>query len=160
MRSRGNATSNRDETINAAVRDGKIRAADADQYRQMWDANPEPIRNLLTASVGAGGLMPGLIPASERQAATAGEYNEDWLSATERDRLAHVRTASVPAAASAPASAAAGGGDVPEEYVDAYLTPAERGRIAAIKAGEMPDGRVMFEDDAARRAANAGSVGP
>jgi len=167
MRRRKSGTSNRDETIRAAVSDGKIRAADADSYRQMWDANPEPIRNLLTASPNAGGLMPGLISVSERQAAaTTGEYNEDWLSGPERERLASVRTAPLPAApeagppapASIPATASAGGEAGPEEYVDEYLTPAERGRISAIKAGEMPDGPVMFEDEATRRSANVGSL--
>src|SRR5438067_1161812 len=55
----------RETAIAAAIRDGKIDGARADEYRRMWDANPGIIRRLLTARVEDGGLMPGLVRAEQ-----------------------------------------------------------------------------------------------
>lgn len=155
------AYADRDATIDAAARAGKIRASDAPRYRKMYDAQPDVIRNLLTAKVDQGGLLPGQVSAQENAAALAA-YDPSWLTAGERSALAG-REALTPApspAPAAPASSAAEAASATEEsgdeYDDSWLAAEERERIAAAKEGRLQAGPVDFEDAEARRAAGGG----
>lgn len=65
-------TPSRDQIIASAIRAGKIAADRRDEYRRMYDADPKAIRNLLTASVEQGGLMPGIVLAAD-------DYPAEWL---------------------------------------------------------------------------------
>jgi len=60
------ATADRDRTIQAAIREGRIAPARAAQWTRSWDADPEGTRHLLTASEGEGGLAANTIPVVAR----------------------------------------------------------------------------------------------
>jgi hypothetical protein len=133
----------RETVIKAAIYDGKIPAEEANKYRRMWDGNPSAIRNLLTASVEQGGLMPGLVGAGGTAATAAlpdDAYEESWLTPQERAAVAANRAAPAPAAqAPAPAAPqAAAGGEAPAEYPEEWLSGEERNHIAAARASEPP----------------------
>src|SRR4051794_31059109 len=89
MRRRPN---DREAILDAAVRDGKIEASRRAEYARRYDANPSVIRNLLTAPIEQGGLMPGLVRLDAGAAEDPG-YDPNWLTASERQRLAEVRSA-------------------------------------------------------------------
>lgn len=152
-------TADRDTTINAAAKAGKIRGADADHYRRMWDADPNSIRRLLTGRVEEGGLMPGLVRVED---GPPDGYDESWLSPAERDVAARTRASNpapapaTAAPASAPTTAATATAGDDDEYESSWLSPDERDRIAAAKDGRPPAGPIDFEDGEARRAAGAG----
>lgn len=153
-------TTDRDRVLDAAIRAGKIAAADRDRYARMYDANPHPTRRLLTARVEEGGLMPGLVgPGEDPATATPGGYDPQWLTPGERERVAKAAPLPSPApaprsqpqrAASAPASA------VGEQYDASWLSPEERKHIAAAKDGRTTHGPVQFEGPEVLRAAGAG----
>ena len=151
----------RDNILDDAMRAGKIAAANRDEYRRMYDADPVAIRRLLTARVEEGGLMPGLVgPGEDPASAAPGGYDESWLSPIERERIARATGGPnaprpQPSRASA-APAAEGSGD---EYDPSWLSAEERGRIAAAKEGRLTHDRVQFEDADARRAAGAEAAG-
>jgi len=132
----------KDQVIRAAIRDQKIRASQADDFRRLWDTNPAVYRNLLTAPVSAGGLAPGIVPAEDPEAISG--YDDSMLTPKERARIAQVRAAAVPVPPAPVAAGAAGpSGDA---YDESMLSPAERSRIAAIKAGTYEHPRVQMEE--------------
>lgn len=63
----------RDQTITAAINDGKFPPARRAHYEAMWERDPEGTRTLLTASVEAGGLAPGLVPVGRREIGGSGD---------------------------------------------------------------------------------------
>lgn len=67
----------REGAIRAAIADGRIPPSRADAYRNMWEADAEGARTLLTADVAAGGLAPGLIPVEAREAGRLGDGEGD-----------------------------------------------------------------------------------
>jgi hypothetical protein len=164
MRRRPN---DREAILDAAIRDGKIEASRRAEYARWYDANPAAIRNLLTASVEQGGLMHGLVRNDPGAvAASESEYDLNWLTAAERQRLAEIRSgapvAQAPVARAAPTRAAVSAAPAPpgeaDEYDPSWLSGEERERIAAAKEGRLTAGPVHFEDGEARRAANAAAA--
>lgn len=90
----------REDMIAGAIREGRIRSADAPTYRNMFaaQATAEIARSLLTATVEDGGLRPDMVPVSERGEVpggdashggdlAAGSYDKSWLSPQERARI-------------------------------------------------------------------------
>lgn len=59
------AREDRDRAIVAAIGEGRIPVSRREHYETMWGRDPEGTRTLLTASVEAGGLAPGLVPVGE-----------------------------------------------------------------------------------------------
>lgn len=168
----------RDKLIERAIGERRISAAQRDEYRRLYDAQPAVIENLLTAGVREGGLMPGLAAAHETLDPSALPYDPAWLNDRERAVLAthQVQAASPPAVPVTPPgsprkkrkpSAATATAHkhpprppvaVPETddsdaYDDTWLTASERSRRDAVKAGTFQHGPIQFEDDAARAAA-------
>ena len=95
----------RENILDDAIRAGKIAAASRDEYRRLYDAQPQVTRQLLTAKVEEGGLMPGLVgPGEAATAADPSGYDESWLSPIERQRIA---SAGGPSPAPSPAPAPA-----------------------------------------------------
>jgi hypothetical protein len=134
-------SNDRDQIINAAIRDQKIRPSQRDDMERLYDTNPEAMRNLLTADVRQGGLLPGIVPA-ETEAAASG-YDQQWLTPGERARLGQVSAApAAPAPARATAKATSS-----DAYDESLLTPAERARIAAIKAGTYQQPTIQADDN-------------
>ena len=163
-RNQNQRTPDRESVIAAAIGAGKIEAGRADEYRRMYDANPAIIRNLLTANVEDGGLMPGLVQAEEMNADAASAYDQSWLTPGERTALAGrhtappTRPAPAPAAPAPTQAAASAPVDGSDEYPAEWLKPTERQRIEAAHTGEPVHGPVQFEDDRSRAAAtNAAS---
>jgi hypothetical protein len=56
----------RDGICASAVREGRISPAQRQNFRSMFDRDPQGTETLLTASVDKGGLMPGTIPVEAR----------------------------------------------------------------------------------------------
>lgn len=135
-------SNDRDEIINAAIRDQKIRASQRGDMERLYDTNPEAMRNLLTADVRQGGLLPGIVPAEDEAAASG--YDQQWLTPGERARLGQVSAAPAAPAPAAPRRPAGGTSDA---YDESLLTPAERTRIAAIKAGTYQPPAVQADDN-------------
>jgi hypothetical protein len=52
----------RDQTIRAAIGEGRFSPARREHFERMWDRDPDGTRTLLTASADQGGLEPGLVP--------------------------------------------------------------------------------------------------
>lgn len=77
--------SDRDATILAAVRAGKIPKSREAHWQAQWKNDAEGTKHLLTASVEKGGLAPGLIPVVEEGTSPSDEalsddaYPSDWL---------------------------------------------------------------------------------
>lgn len=67
------ATAERDRTIQAAIREGRIAPARAAQWSRSWDADPEGTRHLLTAAEADGGLAANTIPVVARGVEPVGE---------------------------------------------------------------------------------------
>jgi hypothetical protein len=82
----------REQLIEAAIRDRKIGPGDRERYGAMYDTQPAMARQLLAARVQDGGFAPGIIPASVAQAA-ADAYPDAWLPPSHRPAT----TAQVPA---------------------------------------------------------------
>jgi hypothetical protein len=154
--------SEREQVLAQAIRERRISASQADEYRRIYDAQPLVMKHLLTASHAEGGLMPGLV-AYEDHYDAGSDYDESWLTPQERTAVASRRTVAprgfVPAApvtqpaapaAPAPAVAAAGEG---EDYNEGWLSAKERNRIEAAKSGTLDPGPIQFEDESARAAA-------
>lgn len=108
----------RDEKIAAAIGKGKIRPADRTSMKNLHASNPEGFDRLLTASVEQGGLAENLYPVSERGASPAQDTTGGDLTA-------------------------ANGG-----YDESWLSPAEKARVDAIKAGAHTPGAVHVEKGA------------
>ncbi len=149
----------REQLIQRAIGERRISAAQADEYRRLYDAQPEIITRLLTASSAEGGLMPGLADAHAfYEGAT--DYPDAWLTPGERSALAARRTTAPapPPAAPAPTQASSSAEPPPagDDYEQTWLTPAERNRITAAKDGSLDHGPIQFEDAAARSAAGHG----
>lgn len=89
----------RDSTIAAATKEGRIPPSRKEHYAAMWDKDPEGTRTLLTASEDKGGLAKGLVPVTERGSAeptdgsiaAGSEYDMSLLSAGERQRIEAAR---------------------------------------------------------------------
>jgi hypothetical protein len=147
----------REQIIQRALQERRISAAQVPEYRRLFDAQPDLIKQLLTAKSENGGLMPGLMANVDDTADTQG-YDESWLSPAERQQIAARRApvASPAPAAPAPTHASArapAGGD---DYDESWLSPKERNRIAAAKDGTLDHGPIEFEDDSAKNAAGQG----
>lgn len=112
-----NEEQRREAMISGALREGRLRPADVQSYRNLFaNAATAPIaETLLTADVTAGGLAPGLVPVTERGESGSGD------------------------------PVAAGGGDG-LGYEEELLSPSERSRIAAIKAGTHNQPRIDADD--------------
>jgi len=63
----------RDETISAAIKAGKVPKSRTAHWQEQWNRDPEGTKHLLTAAVDKGGLAPGLIPITERGASPSGD---------------------------------------------------------------------------------------
>jgi hypothetical protein len=79
-------TADRDATITAAIKAGKVPNSRRDHWQQSWERDPEGTKHLLTAAVDKGGLAPGLIPVTEVGSSPPDEalddqtaYPSDWL---------------------------------------------------------------------------------
>jgi len=96
----------RENILDDAIRAGRIAASDRDRYARLYDADPRVTRQLLTAKVEEGGLMPGLVGPGEdpTTAADPSGYDAGWLSPIERQRIAQAGGPS-PAPSPAPAPA-------------------------------------------------------
>lgn len=100
---REEAETRRSANIAAAIREGRIRSADAPTFTNMYanTATAALADTLLTATVENGGLRAGLVPVEERGELPVGDatnngdlnasYDETWLTPGERARLAAVR---------------------------------------------------------------------
>jgi len=75
----------RDSTILAAIKAGKIPKSRQAHWQTQWDKDVEGTKHLLTAAADKGGLAPGLIPVTEEGTAPSDEaltddaYPSDWL---------------------------------------------------------------------------------
>ncbi len=86
----------RTDTIDKALKVGKIAAAMKGQMETLWDKDPKGTKHLLTATVEEGGLAEGLVPITARGttpsddeiAAAEESYPSEWLAPTERARIA------------------------------------------------------------------------
>lgn len=95
----------RGRVLTAAITEGKIRPADRQSYANGLEnaATRDQFMTLLSATVDKGGLAPNIVPVHERGAGaqpgaaveagqTGGaEYDENWLSPQERQRVAAAR---------------------------------------------------------------------
>jgi len=129
----------------------------------LYDADPRVTRQLLTAKVEEGGLMPGLVGPGEGPATAAdpSSYDAGWLSPIERQRIAQAGGPSpapspAPAPAPSPTPAAPlgevgvsagvrteGSGD---DYDPNWLSGEERERITATREGRYTPDRVQFDE--------------
>lgn len=71
------AKQERDETIVAAVRRGRIAVAARSDFEKRWDRDPEGTRKLLTAKIEDGGLPDNIIPTAMREIGTALDADAD-----------------------------------------------------------------------------------
>lgn len=75
----------RDNTIFAAIKAGKVPKSRQAHWQAQWKSDPEGTKHLLTASVEKGGLAAGLIPVDEEgtspsdEALTDDIYPTEWL---------------------------------------------------------------------------------
>lgn len=67
------AEQRRDRVISAAITDGKFPPARRAHYETLWARDPEGTATLLTATVEAGGLAPGLVPVGRREIGGGGD---------------------------------------------------------------------------------------
>lgn len=70
-------TARRDDTIEAAVKAGKIPPSDRDSMVNLHTANRDSFYALLTKPVADGGLKPGLVPVVEAGTARPGELGSE-----------------------------------------------------------------------------------
>lgn len=81
------AKQHRDRLIAKAVADRKISADRADDYRRMYNASPETIERLLTASVEQGGLVAGINLGGNPFPELPTDYPAEWLPEVQGKQL-------------------------------------------------------------------------
>lgn len=74
----------RDSVIARAVNDRKIAADRADDYKRMYDANPNGMFNLLIAPVAQGGLVAGMNMGGDPFPVRPTDYPKEWLGQEQR----------------------------------------------------------------------------
>lgn len=67
------AEADRDQTIQAAINDGKIPVGSRGRYVELWNRDVDGTRHLLTAAVNEGGLAAGVIPVGAREHGRSGD---------------------------------------------------------------------------------------
>jgi crotonobetainyl-CoA:carnitine CoA-transferase CaiB-like acyl-CoA transferase len=76
-----------ERVIAAAVKAGKIAAADVPTYRQMFKDDPASARRLLTAPVIQGGLAArSQTPGARQDLGGPGAYPQEWVAAEARPK--------------------------------------------------------------------------
>ena len=82
------AEAHRDRLITKAVADRKISADRADDYKRLYNANPEIIGRLLTAPVAEGGLVAGInLGGNAFPEGQSMDYPAEWLPEVQGKRL-------------------------------------------------------------------------
>lgn len=71
------ARTDRDQTIQAAINEGRFPVSRRGFYEQAWESDPEGTRTLLTASAADGGLAVGLVPVANQEVGRGGDGEND-----------------------------------------------------------------------------------
>lgn len=87
------AEADRDRLIAKAVADRKISADRADDYKRLYNANPQIIGRLLTAPVAEGGLVAGMNVGGEPFPELPTDYPTDWLPDVHQAKPLHGQVA-------------------------------------------------------------------
>lgn len=89
------AKKEKEDTIKAAVKAGKIPPARVEFWGQQWDADPEGAKQTLAS-------LPAVLPVNENggnddsESVEASAYPEEWLSTSERERIARAKAGGTP----------------------------------------------------------------
>jgi hypothetical protein len=81
----------RDQTIRAAIGEGRFSPARREHWERAWDRDPDGTRHLLTAKAEEGGLAPGLVPVTaeigasgDGEGATPADEGTGWFTFNEQ----------------------------------------------------------------------------